>query len=84
LGYVVAFFTIIVTILHIVIGKAISLETPSDFAFSTIKVFFVQILFPIMFMNERVKYFKSKWQILEACKVQLVEVTLLPKKILKA
>ena len=51
LGYIVAFFTLIITILHIVIGKAISLETVWDFIFTVIKVLFIQIVFPLMFMN---------------------------------
>ncbi len=31
-----------------------------------------------------VSYLKNKWKILDDCKVQIVEVTLLPKKILKS
>jgi hypothetical protein len=65
-------------------GNAIEMESIGGFLLSGGQAIFVQMCFPGYFMREKSKYFKQKWKVLDACKVQLVEVTLLPKKILKA
>lgn len=79
----IAFITIFVSIFFLILGDTLKFDNYGTFAISLTKLGFLQLLFPAMFINERLDYFRGKWKLVDTCKVQLVEVTLLPKKILK-
>lgn len=83
LASLIAFITIFISVFFLIFGDLLQFDNLGAFTISLTKVGFLQLLFPMMFINERLEYFKGKWKLIDACKVQLVEVTLLPKKILK-
>jgi hypothetical protein len=83
-GFIVALATILFSVFNLILGSSLVFETVGSFIFSVVKTTFLGFVFPCVFMDGCLKYYKKKWKIIDDCKIQLVEVTLLPKKILKA
>jgi hypothetical protein len=84
IGFVAAMITVIVAVFSILLGQTLIFTSAWSIMITLLRTLFVDFLFPGIYIDTCVKYFKKKWKVIEDCKVQLVEVTLQPKKILKA
>ena len=84
IGAITACFLILAGVWHLLIGETLVWNSVWTIIWSIFKSSFVEFIIPVYFISSTIKVMKKKWKLIEDCKIQLVEVTLLPKKILKS